>query len=109
MFKKAEVSPDAIKFVVPCKEYCSYLGKKIAELENEGITLNCEDCFSTTIVEGILICENCNRWYPIIGEIPRMLPDELRNKRRNVEFLIENRTAIPESILANGKPFNLSE
>ena len=26
----------------------------------------------------ILICAACNRWYPIIDDIPHMLPDELR-------------------------------
>jgi uncharacterized protein YbaR (Trm112 family) len=26
----------------------------------------------------VLICTECNRWYPIIDDIPHMLPDELR-------------------------------
>jgi uncharacterized protein YbaR (Trm112 family) len=26
----------------------------------------------------VLICASCNRWYPVIDDIPRMLPDELR-------------------------------
>jgi uncharacterized protein YbaR (Trm112 family) len=26
----------------------------------------------------VLICTQCNRWYPIIDDIPHMLPDELR-------------------------------
>ncbi|MEE8401743.1 MAG: Trm112 family protein [Candidatus Hydrothermarchaeaceae archaeon] len=26
----------------------------------------------------VLICSECNRWYPIIDDIPHMLPDELR-------------------------------
>ena len=26
----------------------------------------------------VLICAACNRWYPIIDDIPHMLPDELR-------------------------------
>jgi len=30
------------------------------------------------IVEGILTCPKCNRWYPIHNEIPELLPDELR-------------------------------
>ncbi len=26
----------------------------------------------------VLICTECNRWYPVIDDIPHMLPDELR-------------------------------
>lgn len=30
-------------------------------------------------IEGeVLICKACSRWYPIIDDIPHMLPDELR-------------------------------
>jgi len=27
----------------------------------------------------VLVCTDCNRWYPIIEDIPHMLPDELRD------------------------------
>ncbi len=26
----------------------------------------------------VLVCVDCKRWYPIIDDIPHMLPDELR-------------------------------
>jgi uncharacterized protein YbaR (Trm112 family) len=26
----------------------------------------------------VLVCVDCKRWYPIIEDIPHMLPDELR-------------------------------
>ncbi|MEM2424873.1 MAG: Trm112 family protein [Candidatus Bathyarchaeia archaeon] len=61
------------------------------------------------IVEGIIVCPKCMRWYPIRDEIPEMLPDELRNKREEIEFLRKWRDKIPEKILLEGKPFNLSE
>lgn len=32
----------------------------------------------TIISEGVLRCSKCNRWYPIIDSIPRMLPDSMR-------------------------------
>jgi uncharacterized protein YbaR (Trm112 family) len=32
------------------------------------------------IIDGILTC-SCERWYPIIGGIPRMLPDNLRDSQ----------------------------
>lgn len=27
----------------------------------------------------VLVCVDCKRWYPIIEDIPHMLPDELRD------------------------------
>ncbi len=59
------------------------------------------------IVEGILVCPQCTRFYPIIEEIPHMLPDELREKSEDIEFLKKWKAQIPEKILTEGKPFNL--
>ncbi|MEM1587173.1 MAG: Trm112 family protein [Candidatus Bathyarchaeia archaeon] len=61
------------------------------------------------IIEGIIVCPKCLRWYPIRDEIPEMLPDELRNKKEDLEFLIKWRDKAPKKILFEGKPFNLSE
>lgn len=61
------------------------------------------------VIEGIIICPKCLRWYPIRNEIPEMLPDELRKKRDDVNFLKKWRERIPEKILLEGKPFNLKE
>lgn len=27
----------------------------------------------------VLVCASCKRWYPVVDEIPHMLPDELRD------------------------------
>lgn len=59
------------------------------------------------IDEGILVCNNCYRWYPIIESIPHMLPDELRDEKEDLVFLKKWNEKIPESVLKNGKPFNL--
>lgn len=59
------------------------------------------------IVEGLLVCSKCNRFYPIIEEIPHMLPDELREKAEDIGFLKKWQEKIPEKILNEGKPFNL--
>ncbi len=59
------------------------------------------------IEEGILICKNCSRWYPIIETIPHMLPDELRDAKEDLDFLNKWKEKIPASVLKNGKPFNL--
>jgi len=60
------------------------------------------------ISEGIIVCPKCLRWYPIRDEIPEMLPDELREEKEETEFLRKWRDKIPEKILHEGKPFNLS-
>jgi len=45
---------------------------------------------SEKITEGSLYCEKCSRFFPIIDEIPIMLPDELRDKKQDIEFLKTN-------------------
>jgi len=63
------------------------------------------------IVSGLLLCPNeeCGRWYPIIDEIPHMLPDELRDEAEDKEFLRKWKDEIPEKILSKGVPFNISD
>jgi len=39
------------------------------------------------VVEGSLYCTDCSRFYPIIEEIPILLPDELRDKEQDMNFL----------------------
>jgi uncharacterized protein YbaR (Trm112 family) len=49
-------------------------GNKINEIkQNEKVII---------VIDGILYCQKCSRFYPIIDEIPIMLPDELREKRK---------------------------
>ena len=36
------------------------------------------------IVEGLIVCPKCSRWYPIRDEIPEMLPDELRKENEDL-------------------------
>lgn len=48
------------------------------------------------VVEGALYCNKCSRFYPIIEEIPIMLPDELRDKKQDMEFLDKNQKKLPE-------------
>ena len=65
------------------------------------------DLKNEIIEEGALFCVSCSRFYPIIDEIPIMLPDELRNKKQDLEFLKKNKDSLPEKITAHGVPWHI--
>jgi uncharacterized protein YbaR (Trm112 family) len=62
---------------------------------------------SEEIDSGIITCPKCNRWYPIIDEIPHMLPDDLREQTEDITFLEKWKENISPRILSEGRPFNL--
>ncbi len=59
------------------------------------------------ISEGALFCPKCSRFYPIIEEIPIMLPDELRDKKQETEFLKNYKDKLPEKITTMANPWHL--
>jgi uncharacterized protein YbaR (Trm112 family) len=59
------------------------------------------------IVSGIIVCPKCNRWYPIIDDIPHMLPDDLREEKEDLAFLRKWEEKIPKKTLDEGRPFKL--
>ncbi len=59
------------------------------------------------VLQGALFCTKCSRFYPIIDEIPIMLPDELRDKKQEIEFLKNNKEFLPEKIITSGSPWHL--
>jgi len=60
-----------------------------------------------TITEGAIYCSKCSRFFPIIEEIPIMLPDELRNKKQDLEFLKRNESLLPAKIIKQAAPWHL--
>ncbi|BCS92202.1 Trm112 family protein [Metallosphaera javensis (ex Sakai et al. 2022)] len=86
-----------------CEIYCAYKNADVKSLESPP----CGECIKKEVVEGLLVCPSCNRWYPIIDEIPRMLPDKLRKRESDLEFLEKYRSKIPQKVLESGLPFNL--
>jgi uncharacterized protein YbaR (Trm112 family) len=92
-----------------CELYCYRLqtpvGKRISELKEKP---PCDECLKIEVVTGVLYCPNCGRWYPIIDEIPRMLPDNLRKKDEDLRFLRRYADRLPEKITMQGKPWNLA-
>jgi len=59
------------------------------------------------VYEGVLFCTECSRYFPITEEIPIMLPDELRDKKQDIEFLEKYTKSLPEKIVKNGNPWHL--
>jgi uncharacterized protein YbaR (Trm112 family) len=62
---------------------------------------------NNVVSEGVLVCSKCSRFFPIIEEIPIMLPDELRDKKLEIEFLKKHKDRLPEKILKSGLPWHL--
>ncbi len=59
------------------------------------------------VSEGALFCLKCSRFFPIIEEIPIMLPDELRDKKQEMEFLKKYKDTLPEKIITEANPWHL--
>lgn len=62
----------------------------------------------TEIESGLIFCNNCNRWYPIIETIPQMLPDEFRNEEKEIKFLQNNKNLLDDEFFNKDlKPFSI--
>ncbi len=60
--------------------------------------------------EGLLYCPECERWYPIgssVESIPELMPDDLREGEKDLEWLRKWKSLVPAKILKKGKPFSL--
>jgi len=60
-----------------------------------------------SVEEGVLYCTQCSRFYPIIEEIPILLPDELRDKKQDMDFLKNHQEKRPEKIIKQASPWHL--
>ena len=89
---------------VLCELYCGYRKMYVKDLKDRP----CAECMKKEIVTGLLYCSRCGRWYPIEDGIPRMLPDTLRDYDEDIKFLLKYRNEIPEKILKEGEPYNIS-
>ncbi len=63
--------------------------------------------YDVVIEEGILFCNSCCRFYPIVEEIPIILPDELRDKVMDLGFLKKWSKSLPEKVLKEALPWHL--
>jgi uncharacterized protein YbaR (Trm112 family) len=58
--------------------------------------------------DGLLVCSECGRWYPIgrsVETIPELMPDELREEEKELEWLAKWRDVVPKKVLEKSKPF----
>lgn len=72
----------------------------------ELIDINSKD---DIIIDGVLLCSKCKRYYPIIDEIPVMLPDELRKRKEDLEFLSKWVNVLPKEVVYSGQPVHLEK
>jgi uncharacterized protein YbaR (Trm112 family) len=81
---------------------------KVDEKNNkDNFILNNNSDNDEVIEEGILFCNNCSRFYPIVEEIPIILPDELRDKDKDIEMLNKWSNSLPDKIIKNALPWHL--
>jgi uncharacterized protein len=59
------------------------------------------------IIDGVLFCSKCFRFYPVVEEIPVLLPDELRERQNDIGFLQKWRDKLPAKIIDQGNPWHL--
>jgi uncharacterized protein len=74
---------------------------------NQELTINTSALSSVIIEEGLLLCRSCMRFYPITEEIPIIMPDELRDKKKDLEFLKTWNESIPDDLLKDLKPWTI--
>lgn len=48
--------------------------------------------------QGLLICGECGRWYPIEKGIPELLPDHLRDRERELDLFDASAAAMPREL-----------
>lgn len=87
-----------------CKTYCGYLRENI----QAGREYPCRECMQIGIKTAVIYCTDCKRWYPVRDGIVVMLTDSKRKTERDLDFLKTHRDKIPDFILREGRPVNLS-
>ena len=62
------------------------------------LTLSVFRIAGDAIVQGLLECPSCDRYYPIIGGVPVLLPDDYRDPALEMPFLLQWREMIGERV-----------
>lgn len=65
----------------------SFLDKLVCPFDKKDLSIKIFQQNEEKIIEGILTCTSCNRYYPIIHGIPIMSPDEYRELKFEIPIL----------------------
>ena len=90
--KESDIKVDVER--VRCRTWCGLYSKPASEVPLE----KCRSCVRREILQGVLICRNCGRWYPIMDGIPILIDDKYRKEKEDREFLRRNLDKIPLDI-----------
>ena len=90
----ASFAPDAAGRATPLATRLSALGAVAAPLRNR----------EAEVESGVLICGACARWFPILETLPELLPDHLRDARRDNALLDTLGAGLPADIRAALRP-----
>lgn len=93
-----KVKMDNSKNIMNFSKMVSGLGTKLEKLPDNKTRI---------IEEGLLFCNGCFRFYPIIDEIPIILPDNLRDKDLEMSFLKRWQNLLPDKIVKQAVPWHL--
>ncbi|MEM2220365.1 MAG: Trm112 family protein [Ignisphaera sp.] len=104
VFKERTLVNDNVITEKPfCSIFCGFHYKYTSNINRDSI--DCNSCLSRDIVWGIVVCERCRRWYPIIEGIALMYPDDIRlyTRVKIIEYLFirRYRDRIPKEVVSN--------
>lgn len=68
-----------------CEFHCALRDRPAEQATAE----DCQRCADTEVLEGVLVCDECQRWFPISDGIPTLFPDDLR--QHDEAFLLRHR------------------
>ena len=87
--------------------YNEYEEQKKNKIDAYHDDLFADEELDIVIEEGILFCNRCFRFFPIVEEIPIILPDEIRDKDKDLELLKKWRNSLPEKVVKKALPWHL--
>ena len=90
---------DAKKFIYILEFEKDTSQKNLLNKYPEGIDILYRYLNLIEVEEGLLRCPKCNRWYPIgnsVETIPELMPDDLRDEEKDIEWLKKWIKLIPE-------------
>ena len=105
-----ELYADTRKFLSRLSFEKSHEEEKLLRDYPEGIDVLYRYLNLIEVEEGLMRCPECGRWYPIgsaVETIPELMPDDLRERERDLEWLSKWKEKVPEAVLKDGKPFTL--